>query len=201
MHSARLKRAAKLYRDGALSHEEFQSVHARICAAASSSVRTDLEEGGGGGDAACQSDLSDEEVNFSIQPEEIRELELHALEMCKLLRLQPGDRQVGERAGVASEGGEHPSGEVRVPIPEAGRSALGDARSRLNISAAPGEAASKAGKGADPDKEDPDKEVALRTLRSIYTSVAALAHSPARKAKGQAKEQASVAAGCLPPPR
>ena len=88
-----------------------------------------------------------------------------------------------------------------APAPEAGRPALGDACSRLNVPAAPGEAASKAGKGADPDKEDPDKEVALRTLRSIYTSVAALAHSPARKAKGQAKEKASVAAGRLPPPR
>jgi hypothetical protein len=201
MHSARLKRAAKLYRDGALSHEEFQSVHARICAAASSSVRTDLEEGGGGGDAACQSDLSDEEVNFTIHPQEIRVLELHALEMCKLLRLQPGDRQAGGRAGGAPEGGEHPCGQVGAPAPEAGRPALGDACSRLNVPAAPGEAASKAGKGADPDKEDPDKEVALRTLRSIYTSVAALAHSPARKAKGQAKEKATVAAGRLPPPR
>jgi len=202
MHSARLKRAAKLYRDGALSHEEFQSVHARICAAASASVRTDLEEGGGGDGAAGHSDLSDEEVNFAIHPGEIRELELHALRMCKLLRLQPGDRPGDDRAGAPPEGGERPSGEAGGPPPAAARPALGDAHSRLNISAAaqgaPSEAAASkatAGKGA-----DPDKEVALRTLRSIYTTVAALTHSPARKAKGLGILGKESAAG-LPPPR
>jgi len=205
MHSARLRRAAQLYRDGALSHEEFQSVHARICAAASSRVKADLASGqwGGqeGGEAAAaaattavverdetgsqfdgsdsdsQSGQSDGECNFSIRPEEIRDLESHALQMCKLLRLCP-EGEPGKWAGVKDKERVCETTAPAEEVAQAQRPALSDAKSRLNqaqpVSGAQGEQ-NELKKESAPDV---DKLVALRTLRSIYSSVAALAHSP-----------------------
>ena len=97
--------------------------------------------------------------------------------MCRLLRLCP-EGEPGKGAGAKDN---DRVGEPTAPAEEAAkaqRPALSDAKSRLNKAqpaSGPQGGQKELKKGAAPDV---DKLVALRTLRSIYSSVAALAHSP-----------------------